>query len=367
MKTHPVISPGSAKGLGRALAVLFIITWPLTTAAAADFNQVLSESEVACDEMQLARLLERMSGGYAVYHSDQIARTTFVTYSNSVGFYEGLVVNNQWWHFGSFLPQAPPETYLAFHINPSIRPLLLNPSRPQLGQVALVREEPGSNIIEPHPFLRIDLSLNPTLGTGGVGALVINNIRAPAVHDESESGVSSSVKPGRGLSMDGLLDSCHGKFSDFDRHIFAILPRIIRPVIANQAAFLEDTEVSVFRGRQVNSYRLNVYGIENAGAPPMARVALELTVEWNESGQLTTGVLRILPACAPGQSLGCTQGGTTEGGVLVIPPILGGTTIWSTGDPRVRHVSYFQNEPGAPAQIDFTALLGESTWNSFQP
>lgn len=188
-----------------ALAVLVVST----AATAADFNHALSESEVTCNEMQIARLLERISGSYAEFTSDQILRTTFITYSNSVGFYEGLVVNNQFWHFGSFLPQAPPETYLAFHINPSIRRLLLNPARPQLGQVALVREESGSNIIEPNPFLRIDLSLNPTLGSG-VGSLLINNLRAPTAVNEAGSGISSSVNPGRGLSVDGLLDSCHG-------------------------------------------------------------------------------------------------------------------------------------------------------------
>ena len=333
-------------------------------AAAEQLTETLSEEDVVCNALQLQRMLSRVSGGYEDFAIEQLARTTFVTYSNSVGFYEGLGVTNQSWRFGApFFPpfRAPPESYLAFHINPSIRRLLLNPSRPPLGQVALVREESSSNIIEANPYLTVNLRLNPTLGSGA-GSLVINNLRTPAVGG-TEAGISSTVGQGRGLTVDGLLDSCHGKFSDFDRHIFAILQRIIRPSIVNETGVLVDTEVGVFRGPEPNAYRLNVYAIEDAGAPPLGRVALELSVEWNESGKLTTGVLRVLPACAPGESLGCTAGGMTEGGVLVIPPVFG--EIWSSGDARVRHVSYFHNQGGAPAQIDFTALLAESKWNSF--
>jgi hypothetical protein len=128
---------------GLALLALVLWTWPLQ---AGSLTQRLTKAEVDCNARQLDRLLARVSTGVVNLQPFQPPKIVIVSYSNKDGFYEGLAFTNQDWRRDPFtgLPPPTPERELAFHLNPSIRRLLLNPARPPVGQVSLGREQASS-------------------------------------------------------------------------------------------------------------------------------------------------------------------------------------------------------------------------------
>src|SRR3954465_13104403 len=221
----------------------------------------LTSPQVDCNEGQLNRLLIRnTTAGASLEEGAAPALTTLVSYSNSSGFYEGLALTNEGVRCNPGLPPpGQPEHYLSFNINPSIRTLLLNPQRPELGQVELGREETNSNLVSPSASTRIVLTINPTLaGSANSGLLTINNFVVPAVGFTYNGFLANSTKPGRGLSQDGLLTPCHTAFTAQDRRIFAILQRMVR-VVAVQGICLLDAKIAVFRGEDSHTYRIDAY------------------------------------------------------------------------------------------------------------
>ncbi|HET9209534.1 MAG TPA: hypothetical protein VFR03_04015, partial [Thermoanaerobaculia bacterium] len=194
--------------------------------AAQELTAPLTPPQVACNEGQLNRLLSRTtSTGAPLENNAAPALTTLVSYSNSLGFYDGLALTNEGVRCNPGLPPpGQPEYYLAFNINPSLRTLLLNPKRPELGQVELSREETSSNLVNSNDNTRINLTVNPTLADAATtGLLAINNFVVPAAGAPYNGFIASSTKPGRGLTQDGLLTPCHAAFTAQDRKIFAIL------------------------------------------------------------------------------------------------------------------------------------------------
>jgi hypothetical protein len=155
-----------------------------SSANAAELTRPLTAEEVACNERQLEQLLSRIQSGDEVYGYPQVPKGLFVTYSNSVGFYEGLALSMQWWRLdiGQVPPDRAIEHYLAFNINPSIRTLLVNPARPELGQVSLGREQSNSNLVSPGSYFELKVAIDPSLpGNPQPDLLEINNYEVPAV------------------------------------------------------------------------------------------------------------------------------------------------------------------------------------------
>lgn len=259
----------------------------------------LSSAQATCNEGQLGRLLDRTTTiGKLEDNVSFYALTTLVSYSNSVGFYDGLALTNEGVRCSNGLPPlGAPEFYLAFNVNPSIRGLLLNPRRPPLGQVELSREETGSNLVKPSDENRISLTISPTLASSSdSGLLTINNFVVPAIGSPYNGFLASSTKPGRGLSEDALLTPCHTAFTAQDRKIFAILQRMVRVAARPGNCFL-DTKVAIFRGEDPHRYRVDAYVLGLDGAP-LGKAAALLEIEWTGTGTLTSGTLSMLPACS---------------------------------------------------------------------
>ncbi len=346
------------------LAVSILLLFGGAIVESAELTQPLTADDVACNERQLERLLSRLAAGDKVIRYPSIPKAVLVTYSNSQGFYEGLSFTMQSWRLS--VGQGPPveayESYLAFNINPSIRTLLVNPERPQLGQVSLGREQSNSNLVAPGGYFDLLVTIDPSLpGNPQPDLLEINNFEVPAVGEPYNGFLANSTKPGRGLSEDGLLTACHEKLTAFDRHVFAILQRTLR--FWSPDLGLLDSEGAVFRGEDPHIYRFNLYPIAGTDNPALGRLAGELRLSWTEEGKLTTGVLRMLPLCQEGQDIGCSKGYVSSI-TFLIPPLFGGQELYSN-DVADDNGTYFNDDgPGPARTVDLERLLAGTTWNS---
>jgi hypothetical protein len=351
---------GALCRLGAGWLLTFALMAPPATAQ--HLTQPLTAEEVACNERQLERLLQRMNAAKERYAPlPQLPTILLVSYSNSAGFYEGIAATAQGFRLdiGSVPPTPPYEHYLAFNLNPSVRTLLLNPRRPELAQIALGREQSSSNLVAPGSYFEITLTLDPTLGGGD--PLVINNLQEPALGEPYNGFLANSTKPGRGLTTDGLLTSCHQKLTDFDRHLFAILQRMVRGWAMDEF-HSPDAEIAIFRGEDPQTYRVNLYLIYE-GLELRARMAVELKVAWTSGGKLTSVVMKALPGCAVDGQIGCTWVNRAAPMAILIPPVLGGAELYPNSDTP-NGVFYLSREgPSDPVTINLEALLAHTTWN----
>jgi hypothetical protein len=358
-------------------ALLAVLLLSATSGKAAHLTNPLTAEQVACNERQLARLLERIEFGDPIVAYDQIPKTLIVSYSNAYGFYEGLALTNQDWRtlpFGVPPFPAPYEHYLAFNLNPSLRTLLLNPARPELGQVSLNREQSSSNYVTPGGFLDMTVKLDPSLrGSPNPDPLEINNFEIPAVGEPYNGFLANSTKPGRGLDQDGLLTPCHNRFTDFDRHIFSILQRMVRVETSSYIIFIIlDIKIAIFRGERPNVYRINIYPIDAYGPnipdPPVSgQIALELELSWTEDGRLKQGTLRGLPVCQGEERVSCTH---SDAGTYVglISPVHGGAQRRRLISDSIVYEPDISPDYNVPAvTIDMEEFLRETTWNSGFP
>ncbi|HKH48463.1 MAG TPA: hypothetical protein VKM72_27690 [Thermoanaerobaculia bacterium] len=346
---------------GLVMCGLFLLG-AAVSAAARELTNPLTAEEVACNELQLERLLHRMNAAKGgEYHPPELPKTLLVSYSNANGFYDGLVATSEFFRLdvGQIPPADSYEQYLAFNINPSIRTLLLDPKRLELPQVSLNREQSSSSLVRPGSWFDIVLTLDPTLGKGE--RLTINNFVEPAVGAPYNGFLANSTKPGRGLVVDDLLTPCHEKLTDFDRHVFSTLQRVARSSDMNE--FLQpDTEVAIFRGEDPHVYRLNFYPIYQ-NLEERGRMAVELRVFWDEHGRLTTAESKILGTCtAEGQS-GCTDLRQRSLRWFLIPPVFGGKEYYDNGATANGGFYLWTQGPSAPTTINLGTLLAGTTWN----
>jgi hypothetical protein len=346
---------------GTFLFLLMALLGLPTAVAAKDLTQPLTAEEVACNERQLEKLLQRMNAAKESHIPPQLPTILLVSYSNSTGFYDGLVATDQGFRLdiGGIPPVPAYEHYLAFNINPSIRTLLLNPGRPELSQVGLNREQSSSNLVTPGGYFDLTLTLNPTLGGGD--PLVINNFEEPLPGEPYNGFLANSTKPGRGLAVDALLSPCHEKLTDFDRHVFSLLQRMIRSLDMG-AYSAPDVEVSIFRGEEPQTYRINIYPIyENL--EPRGRLAVALKLSWTPTGKLTSAILTALPGCVTEGQTGCTALDRVSTAAFLVPPVFGGTEYYPN-DSAENGVFYIWYEgPSAPSTVNLEALLAHTTWN----
>jgi hypothetical protein len=302
-----------------------------------------------------------MNAAKEIYITPQFPTNLLVSYSNSYGFYDGLLGTDEKIRLsiGEIPPVVPYEHYLTFNINPSIRTLLLNPARPELAQISLNREQSSSNFVTPGGYFDLTLTLDPTLGGGD--PLVINNFEEPLPGEPYNGFLANSTKPGRGLIADGLLTPCHQKLTDFDRHVFSILQRMVRGGDASVSGS-PDMEFSIFRGESPRVYRINFYPVFE-GFVTGPRMAVELEISWAPEGKLMSGNLVALPGCALENQRGCT---TSDRGALVvflIPPVFGGSERYP-GNATQNGVAYVWYEgPSVPRTVNLEALLAHTTWN----
>ncbi len=335
---------------------------------AQELTRTLTAEQVGCNDDQLERLLYRSH--LAPVRAGKL-HTLFVSY-NELSLYEGLGVARP----NPERFSGPEEAYLAFHLNPDVRPHLLNPARLPLGQISLTREESSSNLVPPLVQDAMVLQVNPLAVVGDQppwsepGVLRINNFNVPAAGAPYTGHMTSDVKPGRGLENDGLLAVCHTSFTAFDRWIFSLLQRML-VVTANTflggAATLEhSTEVAVFRDQDPHTFRIHVYPHSASAAPDTNRVAVRLLIDWTPDGRLTTGLIEMLPRCTGSGQEDCTTGiSVEEVRVALTRPILGGTGPRPFPWCGFAYNTLFGNPSGEyRADVDFAQLLEGTAWNA---
>jgi hypothetical protein len=204
--------------------------------------------------------------------------------------------------------------------------------------VSLGREQSNSNLVSPGSYFELKVAIDPSLpGNPHPDFLEINNYVVPAVGEPYNGFLANSTKPGRGLSEDGLLTPCHDKFTDFDRHVFAILERMIRFFYAGFG--LDDWKGAIFRGMDSHTYRFNIFPFEGARNSRWGRAAGVIHLSWTPEGRLTKGTWQMLPVCSNGQELGCT---TIEylTQAAMVPPVLGGVEHPTLTQPLLVARSY---------------------------
>ncbi len=352
------------------IAVL-AITLLLPGAAKADITIPLTAEQVACDQAQIERMLGRMRAtALLIRFGYDLPTALFLSRSASTSSYEGLALANQFLRITDGSPAdpvPPPEQHLAFHLNPNVRELLLNPARPPVGQVSLNREQSASNLVPPGGLTEVTLSLDPTLpGNPDPDLLVINNLEVPGVSNPYNGFLSNSTKPGRGLAADNLLVPCHTDLTAQDRKVFLVLPRMLRIRAELRNGHEPDIEAAIFRKEDAHTYGVEIdfFDLSALGGGVLGHVALELVVSWSPDGHLTSGTIRVLPYCANGETQGCTQVGQISTRVLLVPPVFAGNTKWNENDPRVVSLFFGSLSPiPAPAAVNFEDLLKDTTWN----
>jgi hypothetical protein len=289
----------------------------------------LTAEQVACDRARLAGLLGRLE--LVVPHSGKDAGIDLSLTAS--GDFAGIA-------YTANGPTA--EHHLAFSTDPEVSPLLLNPERPQLPAVALARNRVNSDLVPPGDGDTLEVRLRPTLGDGPAdpaGLLVIDNV---------ETGSASQVKPGRGLAA--LLAPCHqGALTERDEHVLRVLSKLVRL----EADGADRSEIAIFRGEAIDSYRIDAYALAADGRA-LGRLAAEVTVGYDGTGALADGELRLLPPCAGGA---CT---TLDGAgsLLLVRPTFSG----EIRGPAPYAVSTPAGPGGDAVAVDWTDLLAGTTW-----
>lgn len=344
-------------------AALLVLLAALTTAAGAAGaeRQTLTPAQVACDRAQLGALLARMrltGPGGAPPSSPQIL---FVSYANRFGFYDGMVVGRSVFRPAAEPPVVPrptpgPEHQLGFHLNPSVRELLLNPERAPLEQVSLTREASTSNLVEPGGPFEVILEVNPTLGGHGSGDLVIDNLSAPRADG---TGVRpADTKPGRGLAEAGLTDLCHARFTELDRKVFSILQRTLRPDVFDMSRNLRyDTQIAIFRGEDPEVYRADVYLVDpESGVRHPVPLEARIRVVVDGSDRLTDGHLNLPVHALP-------NGPNATGVVAIARPLFGGVDSESIGVVAYPVGGPVPAAPESFWDFDWRDVLEDTAWN----
>lgn len=350
------------------LLLLTLLAAPLPTGARDDRVPLFPEELSACNRDQLDALVERISVTTPAGALSPVVQSVLLTYSNRFGFFEGVVAGMPF-HRSLLAPGAPgfqgpgPEHQLAFHLNPDVRELLLNPARTPLAQVSLTRETSTSNLVAADDPFAVRLRLRPGLppgGAPGAGDLVIDNLAAPG--PDGQGVLPADTKPGRGLSTSGITGLCHTKLTALDRRIFAILQRTLRVYVPHEASGLAyDTRIAIYRGVMPTEYDAQVHlvnpvtGALELPPPFFATPRLSIFVVVDDDGRLTEGLLAFteLPAVA-----------ASKGFAAIVRPVFGGQEPGAEYDA----VAQIPWDPFAqPFSFDWRDVLDGTAWNDAGP
>jgi hypothetical protein len=357
------------KSLVLCVAAFFAVA---SSGGAAPLTNALTTDQVTCDELQLERLALRVA---IVESSSLFFHPSLLLWRSGPGggSYAGLAVTDGVNGGAGNLVRS--ETQLAFDLVTVATGDPLNPAKGLLPRATLVRRDQDSNLVTGDPFLTVTLALEPVVIDSFSPAIpiAINNI-VPG----TSMATSSAAGAGRGIAADDLTSSCENLLTAFDQRIFTILSRTVR---VSQCALLPGPlatcnpdgsayNIMLFRGADPQTYRANVYEYgelcpDSGGCTSgvISKVAYEFKMNWDSSGNLTTGKVTVLPACAA-SSIACSDGGGYP--LFVLPP------LWAGHGHQGQHLidlgarvgNDFPLAPLRPeAAINWQALLARSAWN----
>jgi hypothetical protein len=114
-RRQPVLARSRQAELGLlGLLAFFVVAAP---SEGRELTNPLTAEEVACNERQLERLLQRMNAAReGEYHPPELPTTLLVAYSNASGFYDGLVATSELVRLD--VGQIPPDDFMS-SISPS--------------------------------------------------------------------------------------------------------------------------------------------------------------------------------------------------------------------------------------------------------
>jgi len=397
--------------LGAAVVVFAAAGTQAAATAVPPLNRPLKSSQVACAARQLARVQRRMAaygpgislsgdGGLdprgsilALSHTTLgggvftgLARIVDLGLSPCPDFHEGI--------------SRFTEKDLAFELLFKRRTDLLDPRHARIPQATLVRRDWGTNFgldnalcpVTVRPELNCPTILSLDLAAREMDPLIpqepiyLNSSSAEVPGLSGPGAIPRAAATGRGPGIlnDDLSQACGGVLTDFDQRVFEILARSILP----SDAFLTLTPprscdgvplpfgftLTIFRGTDPHVYRANIYLYEHGADDRLASdtanrpvIALEMKMNWDGAGRLTTGTARVLPPCKDGQDLDCT--GISGGlGLVIVPPIFPGH---EEEPASAFHKNTYLNFTGAssPANVlqvtvDWADLLRNTALNS---
>ena len=164
--------------------------------------------------------------------------------------------------------------------------------------------------------------------------------------------------------------------TDFDRHVFEVLARTVLPSVCYQGGAIDNCDLNsfnltIFRGADPHLFRIDIYIVQyicddqgncygNSGP-----VALAFDVNWDGQGRLTTGEVRVLSKCRPGQDSDCSSRYNIMG-IFIVPPIFPGH---EEEQPAAFHgapyLSVFDSSPLQilRANVNWAAILSGTALN----
>jgi len=335
--------------------------------AAAERTFPFRTAEVNCTAHQLARVQRRMTSVGAGFITGSLG-TNAVWAASGSGRFAGLVRlldpgDNQ---YGDFVAgnEHFAEADLAFDLLFKPSASLLDPQKARASQATLARRDLGTSLVVDHALdnnghggscclsgeagicsfdlscpmvLNFDLAAVPGDSVNPLVPLVINSaaVATPELNGPLASVLSSASGAGRGIASDHLAEACGGRLTEFDTHVFEIVARTIVPATCYSLGVVECLEaynLAIFRASDPHVYRVDIYVVQylcdgsdcyDTSGP----IALELRVNWDEQGRLTTGDVKVLPACVAGQTADCSSPqliNTFAFGIFFVPPIFPG-------------------------------------------
>lgn len=334
-----------------SLALVTVLTALPAASPAQELTIPLTPGQVACDADKLEDLFFLTQKGFI----GPRPWTLFASPSqaDSVGL---LLVMNQWEVPDEGAPVPPgrvPEIHLAATLTSSMRPLLLNPERPRLDQVALVRDDANSTHHHPAAPPGMTIEVDPVRFTDVEQSLLIVDLFER----------SGATRPGRALTRQGVLRTCHDRFTAEDRLIFSVLQRIFRfryHSIFPQDVNSGESEVAVYRDTEPDSYLVDSFRVDSQAGQIFVqdRTALRLRLQRDAEGRLETATLELLTPLDPPHFL---DEGLRE--IFVIPSTFPGVEVWDEDDPRVVHFAFPGDLAAGAVTLDLATLLAGSTWN----
>lgn len=340
-------------------ALAAAITMALAVAAlpAGAQTRALTAPQVACNGDQLAELAARsrfVRPGGSGTKSIGLA----YTFASRFGDVAGLAYTHQFFRDGT---QADtPEHHLWFSSNTHEVKMLRNPARPPLPALSLTRNSLNSDLVgSGHPD-RFDLLIDPTLnGAPPAQALLhLDNLAGPA-------GLATSAKPGRGLQ--GIVDSCHDRFTDADVHVFSLLAKTLRAFPFDADGDSRDSAMAIYRAEGSSAasggtsavYRIDVFPLDARNE----RAVFTFEVEISAAGRLGAARLSAVPVCSGGQQEGCTTPGASAMLILADPVMPGEFWSMTPGTPSACTADLL-GIPGCDAWVDLSLdeVLAGTTW-----
>lgn len=388
------------RSIATAGALLLVVP---AGALAGELTFPLTPAESSCAEQRLAHVERRLASYGAGQLPVALGINSIWISAASGTIHTGLVrlIDNGGNGFMDFASGSEhfTEEDLAFNLLFTPDQSFLDPQQVLESQAILVRRDTGTNLVTDSSAcgtnspvldlscpieLKFDLSAIPGNSLFPQIPLEVNNASAsvPGLKGPQAGPLPAASGTGPGIAADRLTQPCGGTLTSFDQHVFEILARTIVPsdcystVPATCFSGEDDAayNLTIFRAADPHTYRVDIWvyqylcNDQNACYTTIGALALEFHIDWDTAGHLTTGSVRVLPRCLPGQTYECTNE-AMQFGIFILPPIVPGA---EEELPAAFHGAPYLyvagiNEPSPQvlsAPINWQQLLGGTALNT---